>query len=65
MALSSGNVGKYCFLTGKDVLQEKYLLEKAAPMKRFEYWPLGSELKKTNWHCKKAQSRIGQNLWIW
>ena len=33
-------------LTGKDVLWEKYLLEKAAAIKRFEYSPLGSDLKK-------------------
>ena len=45
-ALSSGNVSKYEFLTSKDVLPEKYLLEKAATMKRFEYSPLGKELKK-------------------
>ena len=32
-ALSSGNVHKYEFLTGKDVLPENYLLEKAAAMK--------------------------------
>ena len=36
-ALSSGNVGKYELLTGKDVLPEKDLLE---------YSPLGSKLKK-------------------
>ena len=36
-ALSSGNVGKYEFLTDKDVLPKKKLLEKAAIMKRFEY----------------------------
>ena len=34
-ALSSGNVSKYEFLTGKDVLPEKDLLEKAATKKRF------------------------------
>ena len=44
-ALSSGNVSKYKFLTGKDVLLEKDLLEKAATMKRFEYSLLGKELK--------------------
>ena len=44
-ALSSGNVLKYELLTGKDVLLEKYLLEKAATMKRSEYSPLGKELK--------------------
>ena len=44
--LSSGNIGKYEFLTGKDVLQGKDSLEKAATIKRFEHSPLGSELKK-------------------
>ena len=39
-ALSSGNVSKYELLTGKDVLIEKYLLEKAAALKRLEYSPL-------------------------
>ena len=32
-ALSSGNVSKYEFLTGKDVLPEKDLLEKVATIK--------------------------------
>ena len=45
LALSSGNVSKYELLTGKDVLPEKDLLEKAATIKRFEFVPLGSELK--------------------
>ena len=48
-ALSSRNVSKYEFLTGKsvkDVLLKKDLLEKAATLKRFEYSPLGSDLKK-------------------
>ena len=44
-ALSSGNVSKYKFVTGKDVLPEKALLEKVATIKRFEYSPLGKELK--------------------
>ena len=44
-ALSSGDVSKYKFLTGKDVLPEKELLEKAAAMKRFKYSSLGKELK--------------------
>ena len=39
-ALSSGNVSKYELFTGKDVLIEKYLLEKAAALKRLEYLPL-------------------------
>ena len=45
-SLSSGNVSKYKFLTGKDVLPEKGLLQKAATMKRFEYSLLAKELKK-------------------
>ena len=35
-ALSSGNVIKYKFLAGKDVLPEKDLKEKVAALKRFE-----------------------------
>ena len=42
LAWSSGNLEKYQFLTGKNVLLEKDLLEKA---KRVE---------KRNWHCKKS-----------
>ena len=45
-ALSSGNVSKYEFSTGEDVLPEKELLEKAATIKRFQYSLLGNELKK-------------------
>ena len=44
--LSSGNASKYGFLTGKDVLREKELIEIAATIKRFEYPPFGGELKK-------------------
>ena len=42
-AFSSGNISKYEFLTDKDVLPEKDLLEKAAVLKRFEYSPIGKE----------------------
>ena len=42
MALSSGNVGKYEFLTGKGVLPEEGLLQKAATIKKFEYLLLSS-----------------------
>ena len=35
-AISSGNVNKYEFLTGKDALPENDLLHKGATMKRFE-----------------------------
>ena len=43
---SSGNVSKYEFLTGKDVLPE-------AALKRFEYSPFGKELKKQTSVAKK------------
>ena len=46
MALSLGNVGKCNFLKGEDVFSEKGLLEKTAKVKKCEYSPLGSELKK-------------------
>ena len=52
-ALSSGNASKCEFLTGKDVLPEKDLLEKAATIKRFEYLPLGKELKAQTEIAKK------------
>ena len=45
-ALSSVNVAKFEFLTSEDVLPEKALLEKAATIKRFEYSPLDSDLRK-------------------
>ena len=44
--LSLGNVSKYKFLTGKDVLSEKDLLEKATKIKIFENSPLGNKLRK-------------------
>ena len=47
-ALLWGNVSKYEFLTGKDVLPNKDLLEKAATKKRFEYSGLGKTLKRQN-----------------
>ena len=47
-ALSSRNVNKYDFLTGKDVLPEKTLLEKVIALKIFEYGSLSKELKKKN-----------------
>ena len=43
--MSPRNLIKYEFLTEKDVLPEKDLLQKAVALKRFEYSPLGKELK--------------------
>ena len=58
-ALSSGNVGKYEFLTGKNVLPEKDLLEKVATLlKRFEYSPLGKELKAQTDIAKKQRKGL-------
>ena len=47
------------FLTGKDVLPEKALLEKAAVIKRFKYFPLSKELKPETDIAKKI-SKIRQ-----
>ena len=52
LALSSGNVGKYEFLKGKNILPEKGLLEKAATIKRFEYSLLGKEFQAQNDNAK-------------
>ena len=57
-ALSSGNVSRYEFLTGKNVLPEKDLLEKAATMKRFEYSPLGKKLKAQTDNAKKEYQKL-------
>ena len=63
-ALSSGNVSKYEFLTDKDVLAEKDLLEKAAALKRFEYSPIGKELNAQT-DVAKTVSKIRQYFWVW
>ena len=56
--MSSGNASKHEFLTGKDVLPEKDLLEKDATMKRFEYSPLGKELKAQTDIAKKQYQKL-------
>ena len=56
--LSSGNVSRYEFLTGKDVLPEKKLLENAPKMKRFEYSLLGKELKAQTDIAKKKYQKL-------
>ena len=57
-SLSSENVSKFEFLTGKDVLPEKDLLEKAATIKRFEYSPLDKELKAQTDIAKKQYQKL-------
>ena len=65
-ALWSGYVGKYEFLTGKDLIQEQDLLEKGATIKRFEYLSLGSEFTnwlanwKANWCSKKQYNGLNK-----
>ena len=54
-ALSSGNVSKYQFLTGKDVLPDK-----AAALKRFEYLPLGKELKAQTNVAEKQYQKLNK-----
>ena len=58
--LSSGNTGKYEFLTGKDILPEQDLPEKAAIMKRFEYSLFGKELKKQIIVAEKQYQSFGK-----
>ena len=61
-ALSSRNVSKYEFLTGKDVLPARHLLGKAATMKRFEYLPLGKEFKPQTDIAKKLYKKLGDTF---
>ena len=61
-ALSSGNVSKYEFLTGKDVLPEKDLIGKAAALNKFEYSPLGKELKAQTSVAEKQYQGLNKFL---
>ena len=45
-------------MTAKNVLSEKYLPEKAATIKRFEYSPLGNELKKETSFAEKRYQKF-------
>ena len=56
--LSSGNLSKYEFLTGNNVLPKKDLLEKAEVIKRFEYFLLGKELKAQTDIAKKQYKNL-------
>ena len=60
---SSGNVSKCKCLTHKDILPEKDLLEKAVIMKRFEYSPLGKELKGQTSAVGKQCQKLGSQIW--
>ena len=54
----SGNVSKYEFFIGKDVLPEIDLGEKTAALKRFEYSPLGKELKNQTSVAEKQYQKL-------
>ena len=58
--LSSENVSKYEFLTHKDVLFEKDLLEKAVALKRFKYSLLGKVFAKQTDVIKKHTEVINK-----
>ena len=51
---------KFELLTGKDILSEKYLLEKAAAIKKYEYSLLGSELKKQTSVAEKQHQGLNK-----
>ena len=54
----SENVTEYKFLTDKDVLPEKDLLDKAATMKRSEYLLFGKELRSQTDIAKKQYQKL-------
>ena len=45
-------------MTGKDVLLEQNLLEKTSTIKRFEYLPLGKEIKAQTDIAKKQYQKL-------
>ena len=45
-------------MTEKDVLPRKDLLEKAAAVRKFEYFPLGKELKKQTSVAEKQYHKL-------
>ena len=59
-ALSSGNVSKYEFLSGKDVLPENDFLEKAVTLRTFEYSPLVKELKTQTDNANKQYQGLNK-----
>ena len=59
--LSSENISKYEFLTGKNILLEKNLLEKSAALKWFKYTLLGKELKKQTSPAEKQYQESESN----
>ena len=58
-SLSPGTVRKYEFLTDKDVLLEKDLLEKAATIKKVWIFSVRQRIKSTKWHRKNQYQKLG------
>ena len=50
-------IRKHEFLTSKDVLPKKHLLEKTTTTKIFQYSPLGNELRKQTSPVEKQYKR--------
>ena len=61
-SLSSGNVSKYEFLPGKELLTVQGLLEKAAALKRLEYSWLDQELEVLTDIAKKQNLHKGLGI---
>ena len=61
-ALSSGHVSKYDFLIGKDILPKENFIQKVAGIKRFEYDPLGKELKKETSVAEKHYQKFDNDF---
>ena len=49
-------------MTGKDNLPEKVLLKKASTTKKFEYSPLGKQLKAQTDNAKKKYQKLDNTL---
>ena len=56
-ALSLGNVSKYKFLTGKDVLPEKKLARRRCYNEKIWIFTFRQRIKNTNWYCKETVSK--------
>ena len=56
-ALSSGNVNKYEFLTGKDVLLVKRLVRKSCHNEKIWKFTIGQRIKSADWYCKETVSK--------
>ena len=58
LRLSLGNVSKYAFSTGKDVLPEKHFLQRAATTKTIWIFVFGKKLKAQTDTEKKQYQKV-------